>query len=135
LSCARAAAKTFVSARLSLIHTPIANSAADSRNGTRQPQAWNDSGVMTRAEIHRTPLEGICPIAVPVCGHELQKPQCRGSRFTATISTVPPLAAYGEAVHEPAQDEEDQGQHAHRRVRRQQADRECRGAHQDQAGD
>ena len=102
----------------------------------RQPHALNASSDCTAASTHSTPVANRLPSATPACGHEDQKPRWLSVAVLGGHQhRAAPLATDGEALHEPADEQQDRRADADRGVRRQQPDRKGRDAHHQQRDD
>ena len=102
----------------------------------RQPQALNAASLCTAASTNSTPVASRLPSATPACGHEDQKPRRSSLAVLGGHQhRAAPLAADGEALQQPADQQQDRGGDADGGVRRQQADREGAEAHHQQRDD
>ena len=72
------------------MYQPTATSIAESRNGTRQPQARKSASLWRPAISASTPAASRLPAATPACGQLAQKPRRAASPCSAAISTAPP---------------------------------------------
>ncbi len=78
------------SSTASRIHRPTPTSTAESRNGTRQPQARNVASDWTPVSSESTPAASRFPAGAPPCGQDAQNPRRRASPCSDTSSTAPP---------------------------------------------
>ena len=121
------AAKTGDSSILQPDHNPIRTSRALSRNGIRQPQASKLSSLWNRASAHSTPAESRLPSGTPAWVHDVQNPR---RRLVAVLGghqhRSAPFAADGEALQQPAEDQQQRCGDPDAGVGREQPDREGR---------
>ena len=123
-----------VSATRLRMYQPTATSSAESRNGTRQPQAMKSASLWKPAISARIPADSRLPSGTPACGQLAQKPRRFGiAIFGRHQHRAAPLAADREALDDAEHDEPDRRPHADARVAGQQADQHGREPHQHQA--
>ena len=116
------------------MYQPTTTSSAESRNGTRQPQARNSASVWTAAMIASTPAASRLPAGD--AGLRPARPEA-APRGVAMLGRhqhrAAPFAADGEALDQAQDDQRDRRPDADLRIGRQKADQHGGDAHQDQA--
>ena len=77
--------------------SPITTSTAENTNGTRQPHAWNCSGVVTACTTAKNAVDSSIPAAEPTCVNEPNSPRSPEGACSTDSTAEPPHSIPAES--------------------------------------
>src|SRR5450830_525100 len=88
--CAKAAAKTGVSANLNRTYKPTITNKALAKNGIRQPQALNSASLNNSVKAKKLTVASKNPMEGPSCGNMPNQPRLPAGALSVASKAAPP---------------------------------------------